>query len=674
MRFHFLDEIPALICRARDTSVACRILSMCQEKVEHGLVVHRAIAPFFDPLGPLRGHFERFARGEPMEDALSSALQPYEWLLLDEATIEGEHRNLRVEAQRAHGLRHAFGASTVRLPQHAEMIEAARADEMDNRLFRRCWASWRLPAARHSFVPMGLRVPTELRSLRMTSACERIYRLGSVGFEDHRALIPLCSEAGARCYVKPTEREWLAVEYFSKLLVAGMTYSVPIADADDWVAIVAAASPEQPWVGQRISGDELEASHPARRFFQVLHKSPSSLKVITDSDVPVYRSAMLVQPLVTWQPTASCASVDCFPESEPALMSVHTLAPWGVMRSAMREWVHGGPSDVQGCMHLRSSGFVSFSASHPLEDLPLACQLEALADLGWRAGRASSLPHRSLEDKLLCLEPGFVKRPLYFVCLRCLGVLMAQGLKELHCGQLDSYYAVALRAMQKEAILPGLADSHYRLILKGQDCAPAVPACLIDKPATALAVVDEEFQDQPCVSFQGMSVLLPRGSDASQGSSEDGGADLEFLVDDLAPVVFDGKLAARAEAHEGSVASWTESMRRLHAEWVAAKLPMEIDGVRITLEANARCDRGGYIRLRCVCSNPTHGNQCRTSRSLGLSKHFGMAEVYGYLACWLFAGISGEHSASRASHQSYKPSLSSVRDTLRTRGISHPTL
>ena len=210
---------------------------------------------------------------------------------------------------------------------------------------------------------------------------------------------------------------------------------------------------------------------------------------------------------------------------------------------------------------------------------------------------------------------------------------MAQGLKELHCGQLDSYYAVALRAMQEEAILPGLADSHYRLILKGQDCAPAVPACLIDKPATALAVVDEEFQDQPCVSFQGMSVMLPRGIDASQGSSEDGGADLELLVDDSAPVVFDGNLAARAEAHDGSVASWTESMRRLYAEWVAAKLPMEIDGVRITLEANARCDRGGYIRLRCVCSNPTHGNQCRTSRSLGLSKHFGMAEVYGYLAC-----------------------------------------
>ena len=92
LRFHFLDEIPALACRARDTSVACRILSMCQEKVEHGLVVHRAIAPFFDPLGPLRGHFERFARGEPMEDALSSALQPYEWLLLDESSIEGAHR------------------------------------------------------------------------------------------------------------------------------------------------------------------------------------------------------------------------------------------------------------------------------------------------------------------------------------------------------------------------------------------------------------------------------------------------------------------------------------------------------------------------------------------------------------------------------------------------------
>jgi hypothetical protein len=98
--------------------------------------------------------------------------------------------------------------------------------------------------------------------------------------------IPSCSEAGARCYVKPTEREWLAVEYFSKLLVAGVTYSVPIADADDWVAIVAAASPEQPWIGQRISGDELEASHPNRRFFQVLHTSPYSLpegKALTKS-------------------------------------------------------------------------------------------------------------------------------------------------------------------------------------------------------------------------------------------------------------------------------------------------------------------------------------------------------------------------------------------------------
>ena len=185
LKMQYMDRDPFLIVRARSPDVARATLTRHDAAVRAGRVPHRIIRHFCAFASPLWRDFEALAACQGCSDRRSTELQPYAWCLLDESRIEGEHRSLRQESQRAHGVGHAFAASTLRHPQQIAMLSEARDHADRSALFERCWRSRKLTAAHHSFVPgPTLRVPRTLRAQRATTVVGTTHRLGQAGLVD----------------------------------------------------------------------------------------------------------------------------------------------------------------------------------------------------------------------------------------------------------------------------------------------------------------------------------------------------------------------------------------------------------------------------------------------------------------------------------------------------------
>ena len=146
IRFAYLDEAPCLLARARSHAAAAKLLSDHDAVSGSGRPVHRATARFCDLASPLRACLERVASGQRVDEVLARELQPYEWTLLGESAIEGEHRALRVESQRSHAVRHPFAAPIVRAPQNAALAVAARALPDGSRAVVSAWSRIKLLA------------------------------------------------------------------------------------------------------------------------------------------------------------------------------------------------------------------------------------------------------------------------------------------------------------------------------------------------------------------------------------------------------------------------------------------------------------------------------------------------------------------------------------------------
>ena len=92
------------------------------------------------------------ARGGLPIEQLARSLHPYEWATLDESLIEGEHRSLRVEAQRAHNVTHARAVATLRMKQNAALIQEAELVEGRAAAAECAWRRAKLLAAPPSSV------------------------------------------------------------------------------------------------------------------------------------------------------------------------------------------------------------------------------------------------------------------------------------------------------------------------------------------------------------------------------------------------------------------------------------------------------------------------------------------------------------------------------------------
>jgi hypothetical protein len=140
----------------------------------------------------LREDVAAVARGGLPIERLARALQPYEWATLDESLIEGEHRSLRVEAQRAHNVTHAHAVATLRMKQNAALIQEAELVEGGAAAAERAWS--KLLAA-----PRGADVhrhtPREVRALSWRAVRQKIFRLDDSAREAGVSLRPSSRKA-----------------------------------------------------------------------------------------------------------------------------------------------------------------------------------------------------------------------------------------------------------------------------------------------------------------------------------------------------------------------------------------------------------------------------------------------------------------------------------------------
>ena len=180
----------------------------------------------------------------------------------------------------------------------------------------------------------------------------------------------------------------------------------------------------------------------------------------------------------------------------------------------------------------------------------------------------------------------------------------------------------------------------------------------------APAIADDDFLDeQPPMPLRGGAALAPFAG------SVDVASDSSFEGESFAPIA----VAAGQHGDEGARqgpepdSAVNAGIAELIERWHSSGLPMDVDGNSLTLEPHFG-PRQRYARLRVRCNNPLHGD-CGTSRSLSLSRHFGMSEVWGFLARWLEASDEAGHGGSRRTHVAYRPTLAEVADQLRGRGM-----
>ena len=163
-KLSFLDRLPYKIARLRDPGVAAECLARFDEMSAAGICHHRVTLHFLAPDKPLRQLVQQAVDTGEFASVLMEALLPLEWGMLDEAAVEGEHRDLALEKQRAHGVRHGFAVSTVRQKQNSKCIDKIRKNVSQKRLFAQCWAKWKLMSCPPNVVAPhhNLRVPTNI--------------------------------------------------------------------------------------------------------------------------------------------------------------------------------------------------------------------------------------------------------------------------------------------------------------------------------------------------------------------------------------------------------------------------------------------------------------------------------------------------------------------------------
>ena len=91
-------------------------------------------------------HVPQASGGGPCSAALWLQLQPYVYGLVNEMRVEGEHRDLAQERQRAHATQLPFGTATVRLRQHRELVAATRETDAGRRALESAWRGWKVLA------------------------------------------------------------------------------------------------------------------------------------------------------------------------------------------------------------------------------------------------------------------------------------------------------------------------------------------------------------------------------------------------------------------------------------------------------------------------------------------------------------------------------------------------
>jgi hypothetical protein len=469
LKFGFLYTPAYSLPRCKDREVAKWVMERFDEMLANNIAPHRALSYFLHPSSFMRASWERHVNEGIMDEEFGLALAPYVWGTLDETPGEGVHRQVSIETSRAGSTSHPYGASTMRMPQNRNDWDSTSADPKARALFLQAWRFWRMAAISPSAQSNSarLRVPRDVRALPKLSCAKVAYRMDAASFTDWSALKPLFQNRMAG-KIEFTDVLRLQSAFIQKAITRLGVFSLPSDAADNWAITISLGTPDAACHGVEgdVTGDSIEADHSDRVFFRVLDLEPFSKKTPTrDGRLANATLPMQVQRLGCWLRAPGASRVDVFVESPPEVVDLVGFQPWLCWRHALRKWDLVGPSDVEGCLSSTDARFATLFDDCEDSDVPMAVALERLASKGWRAGRQCDKPHTSAEDKSICLESGFSRRPSYATCLLSLASLFSKGVDALPCAENECFYICILTIPDKRIVKPGLAVAQYQHML-----------------------------------------------------------------------------------------------------------------------------------------------------------------------------------------------------------------
>ena len=147
LKFAFCWELPYALARARDADVARRCLDLF-DNAPPGERHHRVSTEFC--AGALRADFDHYLATGELRDHLDVALQSLERAPITEERAEGMHKCVHCYLSRARSSKLPWWASTLRLQENLQMVEAFGRKESGRFEFARLWNRWGMVAQRRA--------------------------------------------------------------------------------------------------------------------------------------------------------------------------------------------------------------------------------------------------------------------------------------------------------------------------------------------------------------------------------------------------------------------------------------------------------------------------------------------------------------------------------------------
>ena len=212
------------------------------------------------------------------------------------------------------------------------------------------------------------------------------------------------------------------LDYLKSVLLSGHVYSVPDVSSAVLQAAAALARPAE-------AAEHLErgASDGSMLFFRVLDTGIGNKKLLPTSgaatsmrgmDWPVQIQRYSVQS--SYDVLYPAPRYEVYADADPVIVELPELAPWPVLRLALREWSEV-QSQVPGCLSLQAS-----FTPQPLLPPPALVCLETLFEAGWVDGKPPPF-HTATTPKVFRPKDPVHLKPYLHCLLRLQDICALEG-------------------------------------------------------------------------------------------------------------------------------------------------------------------------------------------------------------------------------------------------------
>ena len=334
-KFAWVWELPARLCwQGHHPAVARELLEAYDQAAGAAGAAgatwcfHRVTRRFLGA-GALRTELEAHARGEGLSGRLAQEFAAYQLAPLNESLVEGVHRDVSHVSVRAKAGQQGWWAGSLRLGQNLadyDEAEAAGCGLTFRRFFLHYKAILQLhPRCSARFVPVRIPGPQALRE---------VYRSGQVALRTGPLeLLPQPSSGRRGRQLGPVEA--LQKEYLLAALSSKGFFTLP--DCRELSAEM------QELRARRAAPAEiarvLEQKAASCMCFQVMDDRPQAKKVVGDKAYAKMVAPMMLQRFEGWNVQGyPSREMHIFPLERPSIEEVLALAPWEVLRGALRRW------------------------------------------------------------------------------------------------------------------------------------------------------------------------------------------------------------------------------------------------------------------------------------------------------------------------------------------------